>query len=83
MGLGGISPWSLVIILVIVLLLFGTKKLKGLGGDLGEAIKGFKKSMGDDDKQLSQEESETVASKMNAEDDVNVDSQESNENVHK
>lgn len=83
MGLGGISPWSLVIILVIVLLLFGTKKLKGLGGDLGEAIKGFKKSMGDDDKQLSQEESETVASKMNAEGDVNVDSQDSNENVHK
>lgn len=50
MGLGGISPWSLVLILVIVLLLFGTKKLKGLGGDLGSAIKGFKDSMSDDDK---------------------------------
>ena len=48
MGLGGISPWSLVLILVIVLLLFGTKKLRGLGGDLGGALKGFKKAMTDD-----------------------------------
>lgn len=49
MGLGGISPWSLVLILVIVLLLFGTKKLRGLGGDLGGALKGFKKAMTDDE----------------------------------
>ena len=46
----GISPMQLVIILVIVVLLFGTKKLRGLGGDLGSAMKGFKKAMGDDDK---------------------------------
>ncbi|TVZ40140.1 sec-independent protein translocase protein TatA [Alteromonadaceae bacterium 2753L.S.0a.02] len=45
MGLGGISIWQLLIILVIVLLLFGTKRLRGLGGDLGGAIKGFKKAM--------------------------------------
>jgi sec-independent protein translocase protein TatA len=48
MGLGGISIWQLLIILVIVLLLFGTKRLRNLGGDLGSAIKGFKKSMQDD-----------------------------------
>lgn len=48
MGLGGISPWSLLLILGIVLLLFGTKKLKGLGGDLGSAIKGFKSAMSED-----------------------------------
>ena len=48
MGIGGISIWQLAIILVIVLLLFGTKKLRGLGGDLGGAIKGFKKAMNDD-----------------------------------
>jgi len=47
----GISPMQLVIILVIVVLLFGTKKLRGLGGDLGSAMKGFKKAMGDDDKE--------------------------------
>lgn len=50
MGLGGISIWQLLIILVIVLLLFGTKRLRGLGGDLGGAIKGFKKAMGEDEK---------------------------------
>lgn len=48
MGLGGISIWQLVIILVIVLLLFGTKKLRNLGGDLGGAIKGFKKAMSEE-----------------------------------
>lgn len=83
MGLGGISPWSLVLILVIVLLLFGTKKLKGLGGDLGEAIKGFKKSMSDDDKQLSQEENENLQSKMDAQDDVHSGTTESSESVKK
>jgi sec-independent protein translocase protein TatA len=46
----GISPMQLIIILVIVLLLFGTKKLRGLGGDLGSALKGFKKAISDDDK---------------------------------
>lgn len=50
MGLGGISIWQLLIILAIVVLLFGTKKLKGMGSDLGGALKGFKDSMkGDED----------------------------------
>ena len=49
MGLGGINIWSLALILGIVLLLFGTKKLKGMGGDLGGAIKGFKKAISEDD----------------------------------
>lgn len=48
MGIGGIGIWQLLIILVIVLLLFGTKRLRSLGGDLGGAIKGFKKAMTDD-----------------------------------
>jgi len=41
MGLGGISMWQLLIILAIVLVLFGAKRLRNLGGDLGSAIKGF------------------------------------------
>jgi len=45
MGFGGISAWQLIIILVIVLLIFGTKKLRGVGGDLGSAIKSFKKAV--------------------------------------
>ena len=46
----GISPAQLIIILVIVLLLFGTKKLRSLGGDLGSAVKGFKKAISDEPK---------------------------------
>jgi sec-independent protein translocase protein TatA len=48
MGIGGISIWQLLIILAIVVMLFGTKRLRGLGSDLGSAIKGFRKSMQDD-----------------------------------
>ena len=59
MGLGGISFWQLAIILAIVVLLFGTKKLRNIGGDLGGAVKGFKKAMNDstdDAKQIDQQE---------------------------
>ena len=45
MGIGGISPVQLIIILVIVLLIFGSRKLRNLGGDLGSAVKGFKKAV--------------------------------------
>ncbi|MEW7313129.1 Sec-independent protein translocase subunit TatA [Buttiauxella gaviniae] len=47
--MGGISIWQLLIIAVIVILLFGTKKLGSIGSDLGASIKGFKKAMGDDE----------------------------------
>ncbi len=43
----GISIWQLLIVLVIVLLLFGTKKLKNIGSDLGGAVRGFKSAMKD------------------------------------
>lgn len=49
MGFGGISIWQLVIVLGIIILLFGTKKLRNLGGDVGSAVKGFKKAMREDD----------------------------------
>jgi len=45
MGFGGISPLSLLLILAIIILLFGTKKLRNIGGDLGNAIKNFKGAM--------------------------------------
>jgi sec-independent protein translocase protein TatA len=41
--------WELVIVLVIVALLFGTKKLRSMGGDLGSALKGFRSALKDDD----------------------------------
>ena len=49
MGFGGISIWSLLLILAIVVLLFGTKKLRNVGGDLGGAIRSFKKSIKDEE----------------------------------
>ncbi len=42
--LSGISPWSILLILIIVVVLFGTKKLRNVGADLGAAMKSFKKS---------------------------------------
>ena len=45
MGIGGISVWQLLIILAIVVMVFGTGRLKTLGGDLGGAIRGFRDSM--------------------------------------
>jgi sec-independent protein translocase protein TatA len=51
MGLGGISLWQLLIVLVIVIVIFGTKRLTSMGSDLGGAVKGFRKAMGDADKE--------------------------------
>ncbi len=77
----GISIWQLVIVLVIVLLLFGTKKLRNLGGDLGASIKSFRKAVKDGEspeadskpEQLEQTddaiESETVSEAANKEKD--------------
>lgn len=53
----GISIWQLLIVLGIVILLFGTKKLRNIGSDLGGAIRGFKKSMSDDDSKAEDKES--------------------------
>ena len=58
MGLGGISVWQLLIILVIVVLIFGTKKLKNMGGDIGGAVKNFKSAMTDEEKAKAEGESE-------------------------
>jgi len=49
MGFGGISIWQLLIVLLIVITIFGTKRLKDIGQDLGGAVKGFKKAMEDSD----------------------------------
>ena len=66
MGFGGISPWSLLLILLIVVLLFGTKRLKSVGGDLGGAIKNFKKSMIDGDKSTKKDNPDKLDKKQNA-----------------
>ena len=75
------SPWSLVLILVIVLLLFGTKKLRNLGSDLGGAMKGFKKAMNDEDKsnEESDEAKKVEADEHDAAESVNAAEKESSE----
>lgn len=57
--LGGVSIWQLLIVLAIIIMIFGTKKLRSLGGDLGGAVKGFKKAMNDgaDDAESGSEKS--------------------------
>ncbi|HUG98871.1 MAG TPA: Sec-independent protein translocase subunit TatA [Gammaproteobacteria bacterium] len=56
MGLGGISLWQLLIILLIVVLIFGTKRLKSIGSDLGGAVKGFRSSMQDGESDAHKEQ---------------------------
>lgn len=73
--LSGISIWQLLIILVIIMLIFGTKKLRNMGGDLGGAVKGFKDAVKDgekaaSDKQLSEGKSETQEKKVSDKDQV-------------
>lgn len=49
--MGGLSIWHWVIVLVVVMLIFGTKKISNMGSDLGKAVKGFKDGVkGDDEK---------------------------------
>ena len=73
MGVGGIGIWQLLIVLVIIILLFGTKKLKNVGGDLGGAIRSFKKSMKDGKKEAGEGENATVeTAKLEQSDAENV-----------
>jgi len=64
MGFGGISIWQLLIILAIVLVLFGTKRLKNIGSDLGGAVKGFKKAVTDEEKKAEQQKLEQNEEKV-------------------
>jgi len=64
MGFGGISPWSLLLILAIVILLFGTKKMRNIGGDLGGAIKNFKKSMREGEESTAEAEQQKLHSEQ-------------------
>ena len=66
MGLGGIGIWQLLIILLIVFMLFGTKKLRNLGSDLGGALKGFKSAMKDEDSPAASDEAEEAGETIEA-----------------
>jgi len=58
MGISGIGPGSLLLILAIVLLVFGTKRLRNMGSDVGGAVKGFKDAMAEDKDKLSEQKTQ-------------------------
>ena len=72
--LSGISIWQLLIVLVIIMLIFGTKKLRNIGSDLGGAVKGFKDSM----KEGEQDQQKRIA---DSDDDKN-DAKQSEQDKH-
>ena len=74
--MGGIGIWQLVIIAVIIVLLFGTKKLRNMGSDLGSAVKGFKKAVTDDtnnnEGQASNQTADSISDKSTLENQSDV-----------
>ena len=66
---GGISGWQLLILLLIVVLVFGTKRLRNIGSDLGSAVKGFRKGMedGEEDSPAEQLEADPPATQTTGE----------------
>jgi sec-independent protein translocase protein TatA len=75
--MGGLSLWHWLIVLAIVVLIFGTKRLKNVGKDVGEAVKGFKHGMSDDkpsgelsDQSRSGDGDDTVSGKPRQDDTV-------------
>ncbi len=74
MGFGGISMWQLLILLLIVVLVFGTKRLRNMGSDLGAAVKGFRKGMDDE---LGDKEEKLEPDQIAADEDPSSPAEES------
>jgi sec-independent protein translocase protein TatA len=72
----GISIWQLLIILAIVLVLFGAKRLRNVGGDLGGAIKGFKNAMKEEEKKDADADAEKKLEKKEGENVFDVAAEE-------
>ncbi len=81
----GIFDWKhWVVILIVVVLVFGTKKLKGLGTDIGESIKGFRKAMNDEDKPAEPAPTPTpTAAPLNQPNTIDVQAQKVEQPAHK
>nr|WP_208610024.1 twin-arginine translocase TatA/TatE family subunit [Gilliamella mensalis] len=67
---------QLLILIAVVVLLFGTKKLRSLGSDLGESIKGFKKAMNDDDGKKDSNNSQKIENTDSSDTNTNNDKKE-------
>ena len=74
--MGTFSVWHWLIVLVIVLLVFGTKKLKNIGSDLGGAVKGFKEGMKESEGESTKGNLENSSAKKTADDTVDVEAKE-------
>jgi sec-independent protein translocase protein TatA len=79
MGIGGISIWQLLIILAIVIMIFGTKKLKSLGTDLGSAVKGFRQSVTDKTEDKGTEETAQSAEESTVQQNESTETQQTEE----
>ncbi|MFM2480764.1 Sec-independent protein translocase subunit TatA [Celerinatantimonas sp. YJH-8] len=79
--MGGISIWQLLIIAVIVVMLFGTKKLRGMGGDLGHAVKGFKDAMSDEKEKSEEASAQAKIQSSQKSEESNSEKQSSDSNV--
>lgn len=77
--MGGLSLWHWLIVLVIVVLVFGTKRLKNVGKDVGEAVKGFKQGMSDEDRPSGQLGDDSGRESTNA--NASSEARRSDENV--
>jgi sec-independent protein translocase protein TatA len=63
---GGFGLTELLVVLAIVLLIFGPKRLKSLGSDLGSAIKGFRKAVSDDERKAEEEDPRVIQGEVNS-----------------
>ena len=69
----GISIWQLLIVLGIVILIFGTRKLKNMGKDVGGAVKGFKSAMSEDpNKSIEEDDGDVIDGEVKTKDKDNV-----------
>lgn len=64
--MGSFSIWHWLIVLLVVILIFGTKKLRNMGGDLGGAVKGFKEGMRDDEPKQEQQDDKVIEGEVTA-----------------
>lgn len=72
--MGSLSIWHWVIVLVVVMLIFGTKKISNIGSDLGKAVKGFKDGVkGDEDKANAQANASTTQPSQQVADNSTID----------
>jgi sec-independent protein translocase protein TatA len=74
--MGGLSPVHLLILLVIVIVIFGTKKLGNVGSDLGKAVKGFKDGMKGEEEKTAQQQQSAPAAQVTDKSTVDVEAKE-------